>query len=248
MANRTKVIETLDTYFKKKGRVLNAQEYSRETDTPIRVQQVRNIFGTWNKMEKLIMARDARTAPEAITDIEDVLAAKNAAAYEAAKQWREASENQDKKARREAEAQHVAEVLAANAATPEGANANKIAIGGPLPSEQPDFDVMGATVNVDPVTKEQTVVDVQPEIVEVDNEDPRTPLELKRAVAEEAVQSGNIETGDATSGGSQGEASIATAQALGSDTADAEKVADKSKVATTSTESNKKLPAEELKK
>lgn len=248
MASKTKVLETLEKYFEQKGRVLKSQEYARETDAPIRIQQIRNIFGCWNRMEKLLMARDARNAPDAITDIDDVLAARNKAMYEADKQWREASENQDKKARREAEAQHVAEVLARNAATPEGANANKLAIGGPLPSEQPNFDVMGATVSVDPVTKEQTVVDTKPEVPTTPNDDPRTPLELRDAVAAEGLKSsGDVETGSATDGGSQGQASVATAQALGGDTADKDLVADKSKVNATSTESTK-VPADETKK
>ena len=144
MANRTKVIETLKQYFDNKGRVLSVQEYSRETDTPIRIQQVRNIFGSWNKLEKLLMARELRTAPDVITDVNDVIAARNKALYEESKQWREASENQDAKALREAEAQHIAEVLANNAGTAQGANANKLAIGGPLPSEQQQLHRMGS--------------------------------------------------------------------------------------------------------
>lgn len=217
MANRTKVLTTLDEYFKSKGRVLKAQEYARETDTPIRLQQIRNIFGNWNRMEKLLMARD-RVDQDAITDVNEVIAERNRLANEARLQWIEASENQDAKALREAQAQHVAEKLAANAATPEGANANKIAIGGPLPSEQPDFDKMGATVNVDPVTKEQTVVDVEPEIVSVVNDNPRTPAELRAAVAAaDVTKTGDVKTGHATDGGSQGQASIATVAALGED-------------------------------
>src|SRR6476646_8400585 len=145
MVQRTKAIDSLNSYFKTKGRVLTSQEYSRETDTPIRIQQVRNIFGSWNRMEKLLMARDKRTAEAPITDVNEVINARNEAAYEAAKMWREASENQDAKARREAEAQVVAEKLALNAATPEGANANKLAIGGPLPKEQADFTTRGTT-------------------------------------------------------------------------------------------------------
>lgn len=227
MANRTKVLETLDNYFKSKGRILNAQEYARETDTPVRLQQIRNIYGCWNRMEKLLMARD-RQDQDAITDVNEVIAARNRAANEAREQWIAASENQGAKALREAQAQVVAEQLAKNAATPEGANANKIAIGGPLPSEQPDYDKMGATVNVDPKTKEQTVVDAQPEVVDVATTDPRTPEELRDAVRAgsdtevhgtkvEEVKTGDVETGDATSGGSSGEASIATVNALGTD-------------------------------
>lgn len=219
MANRTKVIETLKQYFDKKGRVLNSQEYSRETDTPIRIQQVRNIFGSWNRMEKLLMARELRTAPDVITDVEEVLAARNKTLYEEAKQWREASENQDAKALREAEAQHIAEVLATNAGTAAGANANKLAIGGPLPSEQAQLHRMGATVKVDPVTREQTVVDTNPELVEVELGDPTeggmTPLELRDAVAAQGLTTdGSVPTGKATDGGSKGTASIATVAAI----------------------------------
>jgi hypothetical protein len=244
MANRTRVIDTLKEYFQSKGRVLSAQEYARETDTPIRLQQVRNIFGSWNKVEKLLMAREA---PDAITNVDEVLEARNKAAYEAAKQWREASENQDAKALREAEAQHIAEVLAANAATPEGANNNKVAIGGPLPSEQPDYSKLGATTVVDPKTNTQVVVDTKPEIATTAVDDPKTPLELRDFVAQEGVKaSESIATGDETSGGSQGTASIATVQAIGGvPEGDKEGVADKSKVADSS---DKKVPVTEVKK
>lgn len=246
MANRTKVIETLRTYFQTKGRVLSAQEYSRETDTPIRIQQLRNIFGSWKKVENLLMASDRITADQ-VTDVDAVINARNAALNEAAKQWREASENQDVKARREAEALAVAEVLAANAATPEGANANKIAIGGKLRQEQQDFTALGATVTVDPVTHEQTVVDTKPEVLTTTNEDPRTPLELRDAVAADKVKAGSADAGEVTSGSGTGTASVATASALSNNTNDEEIVADKSTTNTTSTET-KKVPADEAKK
>ena len=221
MASRTKVLETLIEYFKEKGRVLKSQESSRETDTPIRIQQIRNIFGSWNRMEKLIMAREQRGAPEATTDVNEVIAAREAGLYEAQKQWKEASENQDKKAEREAEAQVVAEELAANAATPEGANANKMAIGGPLPQEQPDYTKMGATVKTDPVTKEQTVVNVQPKIETVTEEVEglgKTPAELRDAAK---AATADVKVGHATDGGSTGSASIATAAALGGTSSEA---------------------------
>ncbi len=224
MANRTKVIETLKQYFDKKGRVLNSQEYSRESDTPIRIQQVRNIFGSWNRMEKLLMARETRGAADPITDVNEVIAARDKALYDAAAQWREASENQNAKALREAEAQHIAEVLALNAATPEGANANKIAIGGPLPSEQPKFHRMGATVNIDPATREQTVVDVEPEIVDPAlDTDPAeggmTPTQLRDAVARSGeVGTSSVEVGHATDGGAQVDgAPLSAATALSGD-------------------------------
>lgn len=244
MADRNKVQVALTKYFKEKGRVLTPQEYARETDTPVRVQTVKQVFGNWTKMEKVIMADNKPSATDGL-NVDEVLRARNDAAYEAARQWREASENQDVKAVREAEAQVVAEVLARNAATPEGANANKIAIGGKLPSEQQDFSAMGATVNTDPVTKEQTVVDTKPEVPVTGNSDPKTPLEIRDAVAEK-VSGGSVETGTATAGGSTGEASLATVSALGADTADADNIKDKSTTNTTSTE-NTKVPADETK-
>ena len=218
MANRTKVLDTLYNYMKTKGHVLNSQEYSRETDTPVRIQQIRNIFGSWNRLEKLLMAREAA---KAITDVDAVLKARNDAALEAAKQWKEASEDQDAKARREAEAQVVAEILSKNAATPEGANANKIAIGGKLPGEQQDYSAMGATVEKDPVTGEQVIVDTKPEIVKTTVETAKTPQELRDAVAtEKAVDTGSVPVDTSTAGGSTGQASTATVGALtGEDTA-----------------------------
>lgn len=208
MANRTKVLDTLEKYFQTKGRVLNAQEYARETDTPIRLQQVRNIFGTWNKVEKLLMAREQDTDGQ-ITDVDALIAERNKTQWEAIQLWKKAGENQDAKALREAEAQHVAEVLAVNAATANGANANKIAIGGKLPGEQQDFTAMGATVTTDPVTKEQTVVDTQPEIYKGEvTEDPRTPAELLAKVREDGVDTSDTDVGTATAGGSTGTPSV----------------------------------------
>lgn len=246
MLNRNKVLIALIKYFKEKGRVLNIQEYSRETDTPIRVQQIVQVFGSWIKMEKTIMATETKVSATNGLNVDALIEARNAAEYEAAKQWKEASENQDAKARREAQAQVVAETLAANAATPEGANANKVAIGGKLPQEQQDFSAMGATVTTNPETKEQTVVDTKPEVVTTANEDPRTPLEIRDAVAAEGVSGGPAPTDTTTNGGSTGAASIATVNALGADTSDADNIKDKSTTNKTSTETTK-VPADSKK-
>lgn len=150
-------------------------------------------------------------------DVTAHVAELNKATYDAAEQWKTASENQDKKALKEAEAQVVAEKLALNAASPEGANANKIAIGGKLPSEQQDFSAMGATVLVDPKNLEQKVVDVEPELVAIVTEgEDKTPTALRNAVAADAaVKNGDVPVDKSTAGGSTGEASIATVQALG---------------------------------
>lgn len=125
--NKHKILLALIKYFEEKGRVLTIQEYSRETDTPVRVQSIKEAFGSWTKMEKSIMNLDNKASSSSGINVDQVIADRNKAAYEVAVQWREASEDQEEKAAREAEAQVVAETLARNAATPEGANANKIA-------------------------------------------------------------------------------------------------------------------------
>lgn len=216
--NRNKILLALIKYFEDKGRVLTIQEYSRETDTPVRVQLIKQAFGSWTKMEKLMMTKDNKASATNGINVDQVIAARNKAEYDAAAQWKEASENQDKKARKEAEAQVVAETLARNAATPEGANANKIAIGGKLPSEQQDYSAMGATVEVKPGSLEQVVVDPQPEIVELARAEDggKTPAELRDLVAADAaVANGSVPVDKSTAGGSTGEASIATIAALG---------------------------------
>ncbi|RZK45215.1 MAG: hypothetical protein EOO61_00735 [Hymenobacter sp.] len=246
MVNRSKALKTLTDYFETKGRVLTSLEYSRETDTPMELRQVKAYFGSWKLMEKLLMANDANKAPATNgLNVDALIKARNEAANEAANQWKEASENQDVKAQREGQAQAVAEVLARNAATPEGANANKLAIGGKLPQEQQDFSAMGATVETDPTTLEQTVVDTKPEVPVTGNADPKTPYELRDAAADQ-VNTGSVPVGTATAGGSTGTASNDTVNALGADTGDKDNIADKSTTNTSSTE-NTKVPADETK-
>lgn len=218
MLNRNMVLRALVKYFEEKGRVLTYQEYALETDTPVRAQSIKQVFGSWARMEKTIMTIDNKEKATNGLNVDQLIADRNKAAHDASEQWRMASENQDKKALKEAEAQVVAETLARNAATPEGANANKIAIGGKLPHEQQDFAAMGTTVEVDPVTLEQTVRDTKPEVVAVSapEDGGKTPSELRDAVAAEAaVKSGDVPVDTSTAGGSTGKASIATVQALG---------------------------------
>lgn len=224
MLNRTLVLRALIKYFEEKGRVLTYQEYAQETDTPVRVQSIKQLFGSWARLERLMTNENKNSL-----NTDAVLAENNKAAYDAAEQWKAASENQDKKALKEAEAQVVAEKLAANAATPEGANANKIAIGGKLPSEQQDYSAMGATVVVDPKNLEQKVVDPEPEMLALAVEkDGKTPQALRDAVAADAaVKAGDVPADKSTAGGSTGEASIATVAAIG----DADKADTKSTAA-----------------
>lgn len=211
MSKRNEAYVQLKTYFEEKGRVLTAQEYSRETDTPIRFRVLKNLFGSWSQVERL-MRREFREDNGPETDIAEVLAARNNKINEAQDIWVQASENQDKKSAREAEAQALGEKLALNASTPEGANANKIAIGGPLPEEQAKLERMGATVNINPVTMERAVADPNAKTIDpmngVASVTGKTPVELVVAAREE-LAAADVKVGHATDGGSQGSASVA---------------------------------------
>lgn len=163
------------------------------------------------------MTKDNRVSASNGLNVDALIADRNKAAYDAMAQWKAAGENQDKKALKEAEAQAIAEKLARNAATPEGANANKIAIGGKLAHEQQDYSAMGATVEVKPENLEQTIVDPNPEMVALATglESGKTPTELRDMVADSAGKDGAPPVDKSTAGGSTGEPSIATMQALG---------------------------------
>ena len=41
-------------YFMEKGRILTRHEYGRESDVPLRIGQVENYFGTWQRLANII--------------------------------------------------------------------------------------------------------------------------------------------------------------------------------------------------
>ena len=78
MSQRTKVLDDISSYYTSLGvESMTANEYATRTDTPVRFQSVRRIFGSWKRME--IIMRDRRTRPEAITDSDAVELARSAA-------------------------------------------------------------------------------------------------------------------------------------------------------------------------
>ena len=109
-------------YFKTKGRVLKAQEYSLEMDTPIRIQQIRNIYGSWNTMEKLIMVRLRSNRP-ATTDVDEVIAVRNKADEEQRLAVQQAGEDQEEKTARQAD--YEAELAAVAAINPPSLKASE---------------------------------------------------------------------------------------------------------------------------
>jgi hypothetical protein len=77
MSNRSNVFSILENFFEAKGKFLTSHEYAEQTDAPIRIQMVRKIFGTWNNLEKLYMARRERSPRDESTNVNEVLAARN---------------------------------------------------------------------------------------------------------------------------------------------------------------------------
>lgn len=82
MANKTTCVELLDEYFDTKGRVYNLAEYKLATDSPVRFQILLQHFGSWNRVERIMLARRHERA-EVHNDVDEVLAARNAAELEA---------------------------------------------------------------------------------------------------------------------------------------------------------------------
>jgi hypothetical protein len=78
MSQRTKALDDISDYYDGLGiDSMTAKEYATRTDTPVRFQSVRRIFGSWKRME--IIMRDRRTRPETTTDSDAVEVARSAA-------------------------------------------------------------------------------------------------------------------------------------------------------------------------
>jgi len=77
MSRRSEMVEILDNYFKEQGKIFDVMEYKYSEDVPIRPGVLRKVFGSWGRLEKIIMARRERsTSP---TNVDEVLAARHAA-------------------------------------------------------------------------------------------------------------------------------------------------------------------------
>lgn len=133
MSQRSKAVELLSEYFEKKGDILTPKQYKVEKDTPIRLEAVKRTFGTWSRMEKIVRAFDARNKnrPEPVTNAREIIAEQNRLAAEHEEMIRAIGEDVEQKVQREAAARAQIETDALNAATPEGARANKVRKGGP---------------------------------------------------------------------------------------------------------------------
>ena len=62
-AKRVKLLNQLNAYFSKKGKVLSPTEYRDATDTPFSItpQVIRKAFGNWGKMQNAINIQKAKT-------------------------------------------------------------------------------------------------------------------------------------------------------------------------------------------
>ncbi len=133
MSQRSKAIELLAEYFEEKGDILTPKEYRGEKDTPIRLEQVKRIFGNWSRMEKIVRAFDARNKnrPAPSTNADEIIAEQNRLAAEHEALIRAIGEDVEQKTAREEAARRQIEADALQAATPEGARDLKVRMGGP---------------------------------------------------------------------------------------------------------------------
>lgn len=133
MSQRTKAVELLSEYFEEKGDILTPHQYRKEKDTPIRLEQVKRVFGNWSRMEKIVRAFDARNKnkPAPSTNAREVIAEQNRLAAEHEALIRSLGEDVEQKTAREEAARAQIEADALNAVTPEGARENKVRKGGP---------------------------------------------------------------------------------------------------------------------
>ena len=54
LRGRKAALEALVMYFMEKGEVLTRHEYGRQSDTPLRIGQVENYFGSWQRLVNII--------------------------------------------------------------------------------------------------------------------------------------------------------------------------------------------------
>jgi hypothetical protein len=134
MTKRAHTAHVLAAYFEEKGHILTADEYKKQTDTPIRFAIVKKTFGSWNRMENIVRAFNIRNQQrderEPLSDVDQVIARNAAVEAEYAEKMKAASENLEAKTAREQAAKDYIEADKLNAITAEGAYENKMRKGG----------------------------------------------------------------------------------------------------------------------
>lgn len=71
MTTKLQTIETLEAFLSEnfEGRVISQSEYMKAEDAPIRIQVLRRNFGSWNKIAKILLARQKRPTTYKLADI-----------------------------------------------------------------------------------------------------------------------------------------------------------------------------------
>lgn len=54
MTRKTSIVEQIGSYFAAKGKVMTADEYKKEKDTPIRFQLVKRGIGSWSRLLNMV--------------------------------------------------------------------------------------------------------------------------------------------------------------------------------------------------
>lgn len=70
MTKKTVIIEDLKAYFDSKGGFMEMNEYKEATDAPIRFQNIKRVFGSWNRLRSILgykeVAAQVVIAPESV--------------------------------------------------------------------------------------------------------------------------------------------------------------------------------------
>lgn len=75
---RTNTIDAIGAFFEKEGRIYTAREYQKLNNPPVRMAQIKRLFGSWGRLETILRKSDSRNFKDAIpdTNIEEVLKAR----------------------------------------------------------------------------------------------------------------------------------------------------------------------------
>jgi hypothetical protein len=52
--NKMSMVNQLGEYFTKKGKILDLNEYSKETDWPMRPSAIKRVFNSWSRMMTMV--------------------------------------------------------------------------------------------------------------------------------------------------------------------------------------------------
>lgn len=70
MTKKTVIIEELKAYFDSKGGFMEMNEYKDAEDAPIRFQNIKRVFGSWNRLRAMLGYKEVEKATVAVSQSE----------------------------------------------------------------------------------------------------------------------------------------------------------------------------------